>query len=590
METSTKGLKLSGLLDAHGRPISSANYRKEKPVAVGPAFGQWAGRDTAYNQMPGGSVLQFNLEHLTMADYRAMRYHPQINSSLSVLTFMVHQVDWHLECPQDQGMADKIEDILRPAWTRMVRALSQSFWAGYSPVALEYENDVLNNRVIISKFKDLIPEECSVHWKEVDSNYDPPKSQTNPVGIGLENLSNAPGYRNSGQRFKVFYGIDQIGSSYTIPPDASLWYPLLMENGNYYGRKLLKAAFTPWYFSTLVHLFANRYYERFGEPVPIGRAPFDDDFVRSDGTTISGKEAMEEILMNLRNRSVVVLPNDIISGSRIAGDKTAFEYSIDYLESQMRGADFERYLTRLDEEMSLALFTPLLLLRNADVGSHNLGVQHTQTWLWMLNALVSDMAEYITRYVVQRLKAYNFSPRAPWVEWKPRPMGKDNVETFRSVVQTLVSNGSVKPDLDELGQAMGMTLTEVRQVTAPTDTPPEDASSEAGDGPRGVGEPRATGREISARVKSQVTKAFRTNDFGPGFKPDLGYHRRFIQSLQVEGFAVDKAESIANEFYSRVERWVEDAASIGQENYSSPSDFMALFDRLMDAEIDALCR
>ena len=416
---------MPGLVDAYGRPISSANFRKEKPKALGPSFANWVDQDTKYNEFPGASVLQFNLDHLTLADYRAMRYHPQLNACLSVLTFMVHQVDWHLECPEDPSMAKELEGILRPTWTRLVRALSQSFWAGYSPIAVEYENDISGRQVIISKFKDLLPEDCSVHWKEVESPYTPPEDQQLPTPSGMENLGNLPRNVNRVKpKLKVFDGIDQRGFPYTIPPDNSLWYPLLMENGNYYGRKLLKAAFTPWYFSTLIHLYSNRYFERFGEPQPIGRAPFDDDFTLPDGSSVSGKEAMEQILISLRNRSVVVLPNDIISGSRIAGDKTAFEYSIDYLESQMRGADFERYMTRLDEEMSLALFTPLLLLRNADVGSHNLGVQHTQTWLWMLNALVSDMGEYITRYPVQRLKAYNFSQRrlhglhgslAPWV-------------------------------------------------------------------------------------------------------------------------------------------------------------------------------
>lgn len=585
---------MSGLVDAHGRPLSTENFRKEKPTAVGPAFGQWAGRDTSYNQMPGGSVLQFNLDLLTMDDYRAMRYHPQLNACLSVLTFMLHQVDWHLECPEDPEMAQELEDIMRPTWTRLVRALSQSFWAGYSPIAIEYENDVLSRRVVISKFKDLIPEECSVHWKEVESSYNPPQSQRNPTGEGFENLANAPGYAGSSNvKFKVFDGIDQRGLPYTIPPENSLWYPLLMENGNYYGRKLLKAAFTPWYFSTLIHLFANRYFERFGEPVPIGRAPFDDDFVQPDGSVVTGKEAMEQILMNLRNRSVVVLPNDIIQGSRIAGDKTAFEYSVDYLESQMRGADFERYLTRLDEEMSLALFTPLLLLRNADVGSHNLGVQHTQTWLWMLNALTGDMGEYITRYPVQRLKAYNFSPRAPWVKWVPRKMGKENTETLRTIVSGLISGNKIMPDIEELGESLGMTLREVKEVTSDTDenaVAVSDELPEASDGPRGVGEPRATGREISARVRSQVQKAFRTNSFGAGFEPDLGFHKRFIHSLIAEGFAGDKAESITNEFYERTERWLNDAIGIGQESYSSPADFMALFERFIDHEIGQLCR
>lgn len=564
---------MSQLLGPNGRPISS--HKKSKPTALGPSFGQWVERDSTFNQMPGGAILQFNLDALTLADYRAMRYHPQLNACLSVLTFMLHQVDWHLECPKDKKMAQELEDNLKPVWTRLVRGISQSFWAGYSPMAVEVENNVPERRVEITKFKDLVPEDCKVHWKEVEGGYAPP-GRMRP-------------------KFKVYDGIEQFGAPWPIPAENTLWYPLLMENGNYYGRKLLKAAFAPWYFSTLVHLFANRYYERFGEPVPVGRAPFDQDFVQSDGSVITGKEAMENILMNLRNRSVVVIPNDIIPGSRVAGDKTAYEYSIDYLESQMRGADFERYLTRLDEEMSLSLFTPLLLLRNSDVGSNSLGVQHTQTWLWMLNALTGDMGEYITRYPVQRLKAYNFSEKAPWVTWKARPMGKENAETLRAIVAALISSGDIRPDVDQLGEALGMTLNEVKQVTrdnidtspTPGDTPTPDPKLNAR---KGLSEPRATCREVSTRVRGQVEKAWRSKLFGPGFNPDMGYHKRFIQSLMAEGTPGDEAESIASEFYGKTERWMQDAIALGADGYTSPNDFMAMFDRFVDSEIEVLCQ
>lgn len=582
------------LLGPNGQPISS--YKKAKPLAVGPSFGNWGDANTQFAQLPGGGVLQFNLDTLDLRDFRAMRHHPQLNACLSVLTFILHQIDWHLECPEDPKMAQELEDLLRPMWTRLVRAMSQSFWAGYSPIAVEYENDMLQNKVVIGKFKDLMPEECSVHWKTVETSYTPPATQQYPQMPGLENWANQTGGSQAiKHKFKVYDGIDQIGHPYTIPAENTLWYPLLMENGNYYGRKLLKAAFTPWYFSTLMHLFANRYFERHGEPIPVGRAPFDSDFTLPDGTQTNGKAAMEMILMDLRNRSSVVLPNDIIPGSRIAGDKTAYEYSIDYLESQMRGADFERYLTRLDEEMSMALFTPLLLLRNADVGSHNLGVQHTQTWLWMVNALASDMGEYITRYPVQRLKGYNYSPRAPWVTWKPRPMGKENLQAVQAIMAALVEKNEVRPDIREMGELLGMTLEQVNEVTA---IEPENSGQNDGgdgeeprvDGPRGVDEPRATGREISARVRTQVQKAFRTNAFGPGFNADFGYHRRFMQSLIAEGMSPERAETATNEFYTRTQRWVEDAVSIGQQNYSSPNDFMALFDRFMSNEIESLCR
>lgn len=561
------------LVDAYGRPISSASYKKESPKALGPSFGQWMERDVTWNQMPGGAVLGFNLDNLTLEDYRAMRYHPQLNACLSVLTFMLHQLDWKITC-EDKQFAQKIDDSLRPLWTRLVRALSQSFWAGYSPIAIEYENNVNERRIDIDKFKDLVPEDCKVNWKKVAGSYIPPGSNVAPT-------------------FHVYDGINQWGSP-TIPAENTLWYPLLMENGNMYGRKLLKAAFTPWYFSTLIHLFSNRYFERFGEPMPIGRAPFDAEFPVAEGSneTISAKTAMENILMNLRNRGTVVLPNDIQMGTRIAGDKTAYEYSIEYLESQMRGADFERYMARLDEEMSLSLFTPLLLLRSGDVGSNNLGVQHTQTWLWCLNAIAGDMKEYIDRYVIARLKAYNHpaGKNGPRVEWTPRAMGKESVETLRAIISTLVSSGDVRPDIDELGVALGMTLHEVEVTTREEDPDDKDTRVRDRDSePRkGVGEPRATGREVSARVKAQVEKAWKEKRFGANLKLDFGHHKRFIQSLVAEGHSASDAEVKVNELYARMERWSSEVVSLGMSEFSSPSDFMALFDRNLDLEIDAI--
>ena len=149
-----------------------------------------------------------------------------------------------------------------------------------------------------------------------------------------------------------------------VPPENCFWYALLMESGDHYGRKLLKPAFPSWFFSQIIHLYVNRYFERFGEPIPVGRAPFDAEIDDGSGGTISGKAAMENVLEGIRNRAIVTLPSDRTNNPQ--GGKTDYEFTIEYLESQMRGADFERYLQRLDEEMSLGIFTPVLLYRTAD--------------------------------------------------------------------------------------------------------------------------------------------------------------------------------------------------------------------------------
>ena len=419
-------------------PGSTNNFRKAAPPKTGPAFGDWSGRELSpYFNLPGGAILQFDLSRLTLADFRAMRQHYQINISQSLLMFSVHQIDWFIEC-EDPRIREAVEENLREVWTRLVRALSQAFWAGYSPIALEYENDPISSRIKVTKFKDLIPEECSVHWKKV------------------------PGYAPPGHvkpnRY-IYDGINQGTGTYPIPPENSLWYPMLMENGDMWGRQLLKPAFPSWFFSQLIHLFANRYFERFGEPLPVGRAPFDDDVDMGDGTMQSGRQVMETIVSQIRNRAAVILPSDRTPGG--SGDKNDYEYSIDYLESQMRGADFERYLTRLDEEMALALFTPILLFRTADVGSYNLGQAHEKSYQFALNTIVSDMKEYIDRYVIDRLVDFNFSPKAPRARFHFRKLGKDKDETLRAIIQGAIQQEFIAPDIEELGIATGLKFHEV---------------------------------------------------------------------------------------------------------------------------------
>lgn len=439
------------LLGPNGAPI---HHKRAAPPALGPAYGDWIGREAVYNSYPGATMLGYDLDRLTLADFRQMRTHPQVNASLSALTFMIHQIEWRIEC-KDKKIQAEVEENIRDKWTRLIRGVSQAFWAGYSPCVLEYESNKGDGLpIILNKVKDLVPEDCSPHWKLVEGAIPPGSASTIPP------------------KLKVYDGIKQWGAPGPIPADNTLWYPLLMENGDFYGRKLLKAAFTPWYFSTLIHLYSNRYYERFGEPTPIGRAPFEEELVLPDGSIISGKEVMDRILGNIRNRSSINLPS-----SRDPVSKE-YDYGVSYLESTMRGADFERYLDRLDEEISLSLFTPLLLLKTAGEGSNNLGVQHTATWLWMLNAIAGDLSEYFT-LLTDRLKAINYSPNAPTCKWVPVEMGRKQAETMRGIVTELIRGGKAKPNVEELGKTIGLTLEEINEATQPDTTETNGVQNDA---------------------------------------------------------------------------------------------------------------
>lgn len=543
--------------------------KKAPPPKLGESFGNWAGRDLNLVQMPGGGIIQFDLSKLTVTDFRGMRDHYQVNASLAILSFMQHQSDWHIEC-EDKRIRDEVTEQITRMWTQLNRGMATSNWAGYSPNALEWDNDIDGRRVQLTKVKDLVPEECEVNWKLVEG-WAPP-DRTPP-------------------KFKVYDGIKQFGvSGWPIPVENSLWYPMLMENGDYYGRKLLRPAFTSWFFSILIHLFANRYYERFGEPTPIGRAPYDEELdLGTDGNPkiVRGNVFMAEAIQQLRSRSVVVLPGDKSPVGN--GDKLDYDYSLEYLESQMRGADFERYLTRLDEEISIGLFTPILLLRTADVGSYNLGQGHERIYQVMLNAMNADRKQYLDKYVISKMIDYNFGPNAPRAYIVFRKLGQTDTQLLKELLVALVGQDKVKLDLEELGQMTGMTLDEVRETTAPPpepgqdpETAPSDPNASPADNRRA--ESRAVAKEIVARVRGQVETAFRNGSFDD-LQFNLGYKRKMERAMVTDGYAASPIQA-TNNLYGKMDYWLGDVTrSMRPSDFSGPEEFMSIFDRVLHNEL-----
>jgi hypothetical protein len=555
------------LLDSKGQPVSSTkSYKKDPAPKTGEVFATWGDNSTPLARLPMGGIVQFNLDNLRVADFRNMRTHYQVNSSLAVLAFMQHQSDWHVEC-DDQKVADECEYQLRAIWTQLNRGMATANWAGYSPNILQYENSADRGKTELSKIKDLVPESAAVHWKEVDA--------WRPVGATPHSTA----------KVKIYDGIKQLGAPWPTPVDNTFWYPLLMENGNYEGTQLLKAAFTSWYFSILIHLFANRYYERFGEPIVKGRAPFEEN-IRLPGSSesVPGVNYMLSLIQDLRNRSVVVLPDSRTENSK---GQSSYDYDLEYLESQMRGADWERYLTRLDEEISIGMFTPILLLRTADVGSYNLGVGHMQMYLWMLNAMNADRAQYIDKYILAKIANFTFSPKAPRPHIKFRKLGNQNADLVKSVLMYLLDNKAVMPDVKEVGEISGMSLEQIKKTIEDTPvTPPApgvgnpgpaDPNNPPGQDPLASGDPKATQQDITARVARQVENHFANGGMKPDSNIDMGYRRRLERILG----STDKAERV----YAAMDAWISDCKTV----FKNPGEFNSAFSRVLEAEIaDAL--
>jgi hypothetical protein len=554
----------STLFGPDGNPIKAKQFKRADPPKLGEAFGPvHSTSDLIYHTLPGGGPIQFNLDRLTLADFRTMLDHYQVSASMSVLTFMLHQMDWRIES-DNAKVATHCEDNMREIWTSLVRSMSQAFWAGFSPNVLQWENDISGKTIQLAKIKDLMPEECMVNWKSVDG-WAPPGSPK--------------------PKIKVYDGIKQLGATYPIPTENSFWYPLLMQNGNWYGSKLLRKAFTPWFFSNLVHLFSNRYYERFGEPLPVGRAPYDDT-LDVGGKQVPGRDVMLGILQNLRSRGAVVLPSE----KSTVGNDTSYDYGIEYLESQMRGADFERYLTRLDEEISLGLFTPLLMLRTADVGSYNLGNTHSHVYMQMLNALSGDMKTYIDKYILDRMVNFNFSATSARARIIFRKLGDDKVQMVTAVLQQLMSGGKVMPDLKEMSDIAGITLNEVKEekveqdpnpnpgATDPSGTPPGDSGNNQNGSGSGSSQNSGTAAEaMFRRVEAQFRKAYDNASLGNGFVPDLGYRRQYEDARVAAGSSVDEARHS----YAVLAATVADLGSVPANSFSGPEEIVGYVRRVI---------
>lgn len=531
-------------------PANLSTFKKANPPRLGDAYGAW-GPDPVVHQMPGGSVWQMDLSRLTLADFRLMRQDYQLNASLGILQAMVAQADWSIYTkgqetdPKAQKISDEIEEGIRRRWIPLIRAMSQAFWCGYAPTVLNYELNPNSKLYEVTKYKDLVPENCRVNWKET-------------TGADYVKIHTYDGIINSGKK---------------IPAESTLWYSLHMQNGDFYGTKLLTPAFPSWFFSQLIHLYTNRYFERFGEPTAVGYYPVDGEVTGDDGSKVSARDVMAGVLNNLRSRGVVTIPSE-----RDPETKER-EWDIQYLESQMRGADFDRYIDRLDEEKSLALFTPVLMFRTGERGSFNLATLHQDVFQFMLNWLCGDMKTYMDEFLIKPLHDINYGPNAPRSEIRFRTLGRLTDSGGQSVLQALIQNGGAKVTergLKDLGDYLGVDLEYLTgEGAAPTDQSATPGAAADPNNPRPLtstvdrilGNPDSTQARDGAkkqlvaarkRLDEQLHRAFTRDGYDREValnKIKLGFKGAFVNDMVQAG----ASEGDATQFFNSFERSVRDA-------------------------------
>jgi len=305
---------------------------------------------------------------------KKMRLDAQIALGLSAVKAPVTGVTWWA-VSADEDAARFVEAALEPVWSGIMRASLAAVDFGFQAAEkvwevrdVEYEFAGARRRrraVVYRKLRDLDPEE---------------------VTIAVDARGDFAGVRAGG----VF-----------LPSEKCYVMTLDREWGNLYGRGRLEAAYEPWYWASVMYLFANRYFERKGDPAIVGRAPAEER-TDSDGNRVRTLDEAARVIASLRSGGTAVFPDE---RDEFGNQRWAFEYLVDDKRADM----FIAYIEHLQVVKLRAILVPeRTVTQDSASGSYAMASEHTETFLRNEETLLSQILEHVNRYIVRPLVEYNF--------------------------------------------------------------------------------------------------------------------------------------------------------------------------------------
>lgn len=373
---------------------------------------------------------KYNPDKISLKTYDKIYKHYQVKAAIATLSFSIQQIEWFIQT-EDPEIEKVVSYALNNVWNSVIRSISKSFRYGYSPNVKTFELKEIDGKeyIVYKTIKDLDPAKCKVKVDKYGS---------------FEGFF----YKENSILMKDNETLD----GQFVSPDYAFWYVSEMENGNYYGNSALKAVYKSWYFSEKMHLFCNRYYERFGEPLVVGRAP-SVSYIKDpiSGKTKSAQEAMREVIASIRSHSSAQLPSD-------QDEKGNYIYDLKYLESQMRGFDFENYLARLDREISFGLLFPSLVLGGEKGGSNALGQSQIQSFYTNMMGVMDNVVDYVNAYIIPQIVEYNFGPNKE-AKMAYQPLSADAKKNIHEMMMQLIKNKWYEPEKNQMEQRSGIKIT-----------------------------------------------------------------------------------------------------------------------------------
>lgn len=388
----------------------------------------------------------YNQDEISIETYRKIANHYQISAALAVISYSLQQINWYIES-DDEQVKKVVTKGIDNIWNKLIMGISKSFRFGFSPMIKVFKIEKIDGKdyIVFKKIKDLAPERCVVNVDEKDGT------------------------------FKGFFYNKGTLSNQAIHPDYCFWHVNMMEDGNFYGNSMLKKVYKPWFYSEKIHMFSNRYYERFGEPLVIGRSPKKVTVQNNKGEESDAQSVMDSIIANIRSHSSVNLASE-------RDEEGNYMFDLQYLESTMRGFDFNSYLDRLDTECSTGLLLPGLVLSAKGSGSYSLGSTQMEVFYTNLMGIMNEISDNIDKYLIKQLVEYNFG-KDKSAKFRYQPLSAEFKAKTVDIITALINKDFAHPDFEELSKRTGIKLVEIdaseRQKIAPAVVKKEDPAKKA---------------------------------------------------------------------------------------------------------------
>jgi len=162
-------------------------------------------------------------------------------------------------------------------------------------------------------------------------------------------------------------------------------------------------AYSPWWEKIFFELAQGRYYERHGDPIPIGRA--DASYMRGN-VTMDGFELMEAVQAAIKLSGGVILPS-------IRDDKGNFKFDLSYLLDDQRGDMFQIPINARALAIRRAFWLTDEVATSQDSGSRARATVHADTLSESLESILYDFFEdFVNPQFVDDYVLWNFGEQA----------------------------------------------------------------------------------------------------------------------------------------------------------------------------------